>query len=65
MKASANGRASSSATSRSRSLITHVGPGSTGDAVRAVQVLFPQLTVDGSFGADTAATVMSSRSSGA
>lgn len=38
-------------------LIIQVGPGSAGDAVRAVQVLFPQLTVDGSFGPDTEATV--------
>jgi peptidoglycan hydrolase-like protein with peptidoglycan-binding domain len=38
-------------------LIVQVGPGATGDAVRAVQVLLPQLTVDGVFGSDTATAV--------
>jgi peptidoglycan hydrolase-like protein with peptidoglycan-binding domain len=38
-------------------LVVQVGPGSTGDAVRAVQVLFPQLTVDGVFGPDTESAV--------
>jgi peptidoglycan hydrolase-like protein with peptidoglycan-binding domain len=34
-------------------LIIQVGPGDSGDAVRAAQSVFPQLTVDGSFGPDT------------
>ena len=34
-------------------LIIQTGPGSTGDAVRAVQTLFPGLTVDGSYGPKT------------
>lgn len=34
-------------------LIIQVGPGGSGDAVRAVQSVFPQLTVDGSFGPQT------------
>ena len=38
-------------------LVIQVGSGSTGDAVRAVQVLFPQLTVDGIFGSETESTV--------
>ena len=38
-------------------LIIPVGPGRTGDAVRAVQVLFPPLTVDGVFGPDTGSAV--------
>jgi peptidoglycan hydrolase-like protein with peptidoglycan-binding domain len=38
-------------------LIVQVGPGDTGDAVRAVQVLFPNLTVDGVFGPDTESAV--------
>ncbi len=38
-------------------LIVTVGQGSTGDAVRAVQVLLPQLTVDGIFGNHTASAV--------
>ena len=38
-------------------LIVQVGPGATGDAVRAVQVLLPPLTVDGVFGPDTESAV--------
>jgi peptidoglycan hydrolase-like protein with peptidoglycan-binding domain len=38
-------------------LIIEVGPGSTGDAVRALQVRFPQLTVDGTFGDHTRSAV--------
>ena len=38
-------------------LIIQVGPGSTGDAVRAVQVLFSHLAVDGVFGPDTESAV--------
>jgi peptidoglycan hydrolase-like protein with peptidoglycan-binding domain len=38
-------------------LIVQVGPGDTGDAVRAVQVLVPHLTVDGVFGPDTESAV--------
>lgn len=38
-------------------LVIQVGRGATGDAVRAVQVLFPQLTVDGDFGPETESTV--------
>src|SRR5437764_406900 len=38
-------------------LIIQVGPGSTGDAVRAVQVLFSHLAVDGLFGPDTESAV--------
>lgn len=34
-------------------LIIQTGPGSTGDAVRAVQTLFPEVTVDGSYGSKT------------
>ena len=34
-------------------LVVDVGRGSTGDAVRAVQVLLPPLTVDGDFGPET------------
>jgi peptidoglycan hydrolase-like protein with peptidoglycan-binding domain len=34
-------------------LIIQTGPGSTGDAVRAVQTLFSQLTVDGTYGPKT------------
>jgi len=34
-------------------LIVTVGPGASGDSARAVQTLFPQLTVDGSFGPET------------
>ncbi len=34
-------------------LIIQTGPGSTGDAVRAVQTLFPELTADGSYGPKT------------
>lgn len=40
-------------------LIIQVGPGDSGDAVRAVQVLFADLAVDGSFGALTEAAVRS------
>ena len=39
-------------------LIIQVGPGSTGDAVRAVQVLLPELTVDGIFGDHTRSAVI-------
>ena len=38
-------------------LIVQVGPGDTGDAVRAVQVLLPQLTVDGVYGSHTTSAV--------
>jgi peptidoglycan hydrolase-like protein with peptidoglycan-binding domain len=38
-------------------LIVTVGPGSTGDAVKAVQSCFPSLTVDGNFGPKTEAAV--------
>lgn len=38
-------------------LVVVVARGSTGDAVRAVQVLFPSLTVDGDFGPETEAAV--------
>jgi peptidoglycan hydrolase-like protein with peptidoglycan-binding domain len=38
-------------------LIIQVGPGSSGDAVRAVQVLFSRLTVDGAFGPETESAV--------
>ena len=38
-------------------LVVQVGPGSTGDAVRAVQVLFANLAVDGVFGPDTESAV--------
>ncbi|MGH9280754.1 MAG: peptidoglycan-binding domain-containing protein [Acidimicrobiales bacterium] len=34
-------------------LIVQVGPGSTGDAVKAVQVLFSELALDGVYGPDT------------
>ena len=40
-------------------LIMQVHPGDSGDAVRAVQSLFPHLAVDGSFGAETEAAVRS------
>lgn len=39
------------------SLIITVGPGDSGEAVRAVQVLFPELVVDGAFGPLTEARV--------
>jgi peptidoglycan hydrolase-like protein with peptidoglycan-binding domain len=38
-------------------LVVEVGPGSTGDGVRAVQKCFSQLTVDGIFGPDTETAV--------
>jgi peptidoglycan hydrolase-like protein with peptidoglycan-binding domain len=38
-------------------LIIQVAPGDTGDAVRAVQVLLPQLTVDGVYGSHTESAV--------
>ena len=38
-------------------LVVQVARGSTGDAVRAVQVLFPSLTLDGDFGPETEAAV--------
>lgn len=38
-------------------LIVQAGPGDSGDAVRAVQGMFPDLAVDGTFGAETEAAV--------
>jgi peptidoglycan hydrolase-like protein with peptidoglycan-binding domain len=40
-------------------LIVPAGPGDSGDAVRAMQSVFPSLAVDGSFGAETEAAVRS------
>ena len=40
-------------------LIVQVGPGDSGDAVSAVQSLFPDLAVDGSFGSQTETAVRS------
>ena len=40
-------------------LILQVGPGDSGDAVSAVQSLFPDLAVDGSFGTQTGTAVRS------
>ena len=39
-------------------LIVQVGPGDTGEAVRALQSVFPVLTVDGDFGPKTEAAVV-------
>ena len=38
-------------------VLLRAAPGSTGDAVRAVQVLFPQLAVDGVYGPATESAV--------
>jgi peptidoglycan hydrolase-like protein with peptidoglycan-binding domain len=40
-------------------LVVQVGPGDSGEAVRAVQSLFPHLAVDGSFGTETETAVRS------